>query len=216
MTSPVLFENYYDGAFLVREANGYFSRDPGLIANANAGGTPDVQYQAGLVLSYAGGVVPTVSPKPGNVGNGTLGTVTTAGTAPGTYTVEVTESDGTFEVYDAGGELVGLGKVGSAFNGAGLGFTASAGGTAFAVGDAFQVAVMQAGTAVYAPYTGAGSAVAILYNRLYVSAGQQRKVTVISRQAEVNAAELQWDPANTAATQAVAQGQLAAAGIIFR
>lgn len=48
MVSPVLNENFYAGAFLVSEANGFLSRDTGLIRNA---GGAELVLPGGLVLA---------------------------------------------------------------------------------------------------------------------------------------------------------------------
>lgn len=219
MVSPVLTEAFYTGAFLVREANGYFSRDPGLMANASAA---DVQYQGGLVLSSGNVESAAAAPIGANVGNGAFGAIAVVpGTAPGAYVLNF-ESPTAFTVEGPNGTEIGHGIAGAAFAAGGLGFTFTAGGTAQAAGDSYAITVTPpAGPGTFVPYTGVLPAVAVLFNRLFVSAGSTRRVTVVTRMAEVNGAELQWDAsvtgsASVAALQAAALQQLAALGIVAR
>lgn len=74
-----------------------------------------------------------------------------------------------------------------------------------------------------APYTSASTVAAgILFNRHIIPAGGSARVTAITRQAEVNKAELQWDAsilnAGTllAADEAAAIASLGSLGIIAR
>lgn len=217
MVSPVLNENFYTGDFLISEAPGMGSRDVGLISN---GATVDLQQEAGLVLSHAAGT-PAATAGIGNTGNGTLGSIT-AGKAMqiGEYSLIATAAT-TFDVIDPDGVNLGTATAGTPFTSAELNLTVTAGGAAFVVGDTFTVNVPGAG---YASYTGAANlpAVAVLYNLAYVPASGSKKVTVMSRNCEVNKAELQWDPsiANagtvTAAAETAALASLAARGIIAR
>jgi hypothetical protein len=128
MVSPVFNENYYAGAFLVSQANGFRSRDSGVIKNA--GGT-DLVLQGGLVLA-------TLS------------------------------ADGSLVPYD------------------------------------------NAGT------DGSEAATGILYAPVVVPAGGQKAVTVVSRHAEVNAAELRWDAAVDSAGKTAGLADLLAKGIVAR
>jgi hypothetical protein len=217
MTSPVITENFYTAAFLVREANGFLSRDAGVIANGTGS---DVQMQGGLVLSAAAPATPATAAALGtNTGNGTFGTIAVANPAvAGAYTVEFDDATH-FVVSNPAGQEIGHGTTGVAFSAGGLGFTITAGGTPFAAGDSFKVTVT-AGTG-FVPYTGAAPAVAILYNHSWIPANGSKKVTIITRMAEVNASELQWDSSVTgsgsvAALEATALAQLAALGIVAR
>ncbi len=218
MVSPVLNENFYTGAFLVREQPGYLSRDPGTMTNATA---VDVDYQGGLVVSLAGGGTATAVAGAANVGNGTITAVTTSpATASGSYTARFTDASGDFEVFDTNGELAGVGKQGQAFVGEGLNFTISAGTSVFGAGDNFAITVAP-NVGTYAPYTGAAPAAGLLFNQTYVLANSTRKLTFVTRNAEVNGAEVQWDPSVTAAQNAAglmatAIEQLLKVGIIFR
>ncbi|GBQ32257.1 hypothetical protein HLH34_04405 [Gluconacetobacter azotocaptans] len=219
MVSPVLNEYFYDGAFLVREANGFLSRDLGEIVNVTES---DATFEGGLVVSAGGTAQADVVVGVENTGNGTVGVVTVAsGTVPGNYAVAFTAPTA-FTVSDSSGNEIGAGTTGAAFSGGGLAFTIAAGATAFVAGDGFTIVVV-ANDAQYVPYTGAAAAVGILFNLVTVPALSYRKVTVIKRMAEVNGAELQWDAsvtaaANAAALQAQAQAlaSLAGAGIVAR
>ena len=189
MVSPVLYEHYYDGAFLVSEEEGHRSRDNGVIANSSGS---DLLLDGGLILGHVAGTV-TASGKPtGNTGNGTIGSLSAGvGAQIGTYRVTFTAAT-TFNVYDPTGAQLGAGATGAAFLDE-VGFTITAGATAFAAGDAFYVSVADGG---WAPFTAGMAPVAlgILYNRARVPASGSKKVTVVTRQAQVNRNELVWDP----------------------
>jgi hypothetical protein len=128
MVSPVLSERFYTAAYLISEANGFRSRDAGIIKNA---GSTALVLDAGLVL----------------------GTLT---------------ADASFVPYD------------------------------------------NAGT------DGSEVASAVLYAPVIVPAAGQAKVTVTSRDAEVNASELRWDAAVDAAGKAAGLADLKAKGIVAR
>lgn len=196
MVSPVLFEHFYDGAFLVSEEEAHRSRDGGVIANTSGS---DLPLDAGLVLTQAVAGAITATAKAGNTGNGTVGsTGVTLGTVPGNYLVVFTSSTA-FRVFSPGGGELEDGATGAAYTDQ-IKFTITAGGTAFAAGDGFTIAVA-AGNDQWAPYTATTPAqnLGILYNRCVVPANGSEKVTVITRQAQVNTAELVWDPSITAA-----------------
>ncbi|MFT8699076.1 head decoration protein [Acetobacter orientalis] len=218
MVSPVLNEHFYTGAFLVREANGYLSRDKGELVNETSA---DTSYEGGLVLSDASTVVADFVVGGSNTGNGTVGAITVAnGTTPSNYTVLFTDPTN-FTVSAPDGSELGSGTVGTALTLAGLSFTITAGSTAFVAGDTFTIVVVPGGPKQFVPYTGANPAAAILFDRVYVGAETARHVTVVSRMAEVNGSELCWDPAvttseNVAALQAQALNALAVAGIVAR
>lgn len=77
----------------------------------------------------------------GNTGNGTVSASPTrqAGAQVGTYRIVFIAAT-VFEVFDPQGTSVGIGRTGVAFASQ-LGFTITAGGTAFVAGDAFTIAV---------------------------------------------------------------------------
>ncbi|MFP5276971.1 MAG: hypothetical protein ACLGPM_07640 [Acidobacteriota bacterium] len=85
----------------------------------------------------------TATAKVGNTGNGTVtaGPTVTAGTAlNGDYVVNFTDATH-FEVFDPNGKQLEPGVTGTAYLDGGIGFTITAGGTAFAAGDQFTMAV---------------------------------------------------------------------------
>ena len=217
MVSPVINENYYAGGFLVSQAPGRLSFDRGTIANAL---TVDVTLEAGLVLGRAVGTV-VATAGVANHGNGTIGSIT-AGAAEqvGPYTLIATAAT-TFDVMDPDGVNIGIATAGTAFAVPEIGFTMTAGSTAWAAGDTFTLNVPGAG---YSSYTGAADlpASAILYGLEYIPASGSKAVTVVSRNAEVNLKELQWDPsivnAGTVASaiETAALAELATRGIIAR
>lgn len=216
MVSPVITEHFYTGAFMVREAPGYASRDTATLSNATGA---DVEVAGGQVLALLESGTPVATPGPGNHGNGTVGTISAgSGVLVGAYTL-VAASATVFDVTDPNGNELPPATVGTAYVNAEISFTITAGGTAFQAGDTFAIA---AGGG-YVSYTGAAGqvAAAIAYNRGYVPAGGTKAFTIITRNAEVNSAELQWDPAliasgNAAQLQAEALSALRARGIVAR
>lgn len=191
MVSPVLFEHFYDGAFLVSEEEQHRSRDGGTISNS---GTVDLPLDAGLVLAHAAGSVTATGKPSGNTGNGTIGAVAAGlGAQVGAYAVRFNSAT-TFQVYDPQGAQLDIGNTGTAYADE-LDFTITAGTTAFAAGDGFVLNVADGG---WAPYTAATPAVSnqmgILFNRCVVPAAGSKKVTVVTRQCQVNQDELVWDP----------------------
>ncbi|GBQ92108.1 phage protein Gp19 [Acetobacter nitrogenifigens DSM 23921 = NBRC 105050] len=219
MVSPVLNENFYSGAFIVREANGFLSRDQGEVVNAT---DENVTFQGGLVVASATAATADLIVTETNTGNGTLGSVaTTSSTSPSNYSVLMT-SDTAFSVTDAKENVIGTGVVGTAFTGTnGLGFTITAGTTAFVEGDSFLITVINTNYGQYVPFNGTNTAVGILFNLLRLGPQSSHRATVIKRMCEVNEAELQWDASVTGATNAATLQQaaltsLAAAGIVAR
>jgi hypothetical protein len=139
-TGIVLTENRHAGGFMVSEAPGRFSRDDVTLAqnqNVVAG------QVLGEALKGSGSFSPgSASAQSGNTGNGTVGTVTAGvGVQAGTYRLQAIAATH-FEVFDPSGRLIGEANTGTAFVGQ-IGFTITAGGTAFVSGDAFTVAVTE-------------------------------------------------------------------------
>jgi hypothetical protein len=210
MGSPTvtpIAENWHVGAFIVTEQRGHLSRAQISVASGAV-------YLPGTVLgaTQSGGtaVAATLGT---NVGNGTFGAITVGSAAVnGVYVVEL-DSATTYIVSAPGGQEIGHGATGVAFSGGGLGFTITAGGTAFTAADSFIVTV-SGGTFTYAAYdptatSGLQNAVAILYG--WVDATSAAKnATAIVRLAEVNTSELVWGanvtttPQKTAALTALA------------
>jgi hypothetical protein len=218
MVSPVLNEHFYTGAFLIREANGYLSRDKGELVNETSA---DISFEAGLVLSDVSTVIADFVVGGSNTGNGTIGSITVAaGTKPSNYEIVFTDATN-YTVAGPDGSQLAVGGTGTALDVGGLSFTISAGTTAFVAGDTFTIVVVPSGPKQYVPYTGAAAAAAVLFDRVYVEAETARHVAVVSRLAEVNEQELCWDPAvtsaaNVATLQSEALNQLAVAGIVSR
>lgn len=94
------------------------------------------------------GTVSTAAKAGGNTGNGTIGTVTPTGLAiPGVYQVRMTSATA-FTVTDPLGRVSSQGATGVAHAGPQIGFTITAGGTAFVAGDGFDVTIA-AGSGFY-------------------------------------------------------------------
>jgi hypothetical protein len=139
-TGIVLTENRHAGGFMVSEAPGRYSRQAILIAASQ-------NLIAGQILglatagdgSFAAGAAAAVA---GNTGNGTVSAPSVGvGVQAGSYRM-VAISATEFELFDPSGNLVGIAKTGTAFA-TQIGFTITAGGTAFVAGDSFTVAVTE-------------------------------------------------------------------------
>ena len=128
------------GEFLHSEANGSRSREEVVIC-AGSG-----RLAAGTLIALitaANALTPTA--KPGNTGNGVIGSVTVSSSAySGIYTLKITEAaanGGKFELQDTDGYPIGEGVVGQPYSGNGLAFTLSDGSADFVVGDSFTLNV---------------------------------------------------------------------------
>ena len=217
MVSPILNEHYYDGAFLVSEAMGYRSRESGIVDNSTGS---DFLYDAGLVMNQVAAGTDAVVAKAGNTGNGTVGSSSVGATGKyGTYVLTAL-SPTSFSVTDPSGDALPNATVGTAYTGP-LNFTIAAGGTAFVAGDGFTVNVTQQANTWVSWTGGAINRLGILWGRSHVYAGSFKKVAMVVRECEVNAAEVLWDPAvtsnaNVATIQATAWAALAGQVVIGR
>lgn len=154
----------------------------------------------------------------GNTGNGTVGSTSVSGYAakPGVYSVEFDDATH-FVVSDPTGQEVGHGTTGVAFKSGGLGFTITAGGTAFVPGDSFTVTVA-AGSGKAKPWDpgnadGSGVVAGVLvYAKDATSADKQ--ATAVVRLATVNPSELIWPTGSSAVTIAAGLAGLKALGVL--
>lgn len=193
----------------------------GVVFTITAGGTPFIAGDSFTVTAAPTVGAPTVTSAAGaNTGNGTLGTLSAKGYAPlaGAYTVEFNDATH-FVLNDPLGSQVGHGTTGVAFAAGGLGFTITAGGTAFVAGDSFTVTVA-AGSNKMKPWDPANAdgsqvAAAILFNGKNVTSSDKPAV-VISRHAEVNTVELIYPSGVSAVQLASALAQLKSQGILAR
>ncbi|MDB5822178.1 MAG: putative phage protein [Herminiimonas sp.] len=212
-TTTPLQEALHNGGFIVSEANGHLSRDTVTLTGAAV-------VLAGTVLGQqTTGTTAAAAALGTNTGNGTFGAITVAAPAqPGAYSVEFDDATH-FVVSAPNGQEVGHGTTGVAFSAGGVGFTITAGGTAFVPGDSFTVTVA-AGAGKTAPLSltaadGTVNAVGILFGTKDVTLADKPAVAM-TRNCEVNASELIW-PAGASTPQiAAATAQLKALGIIAR
>ena len=146
LPTPInLSEFRHSGGFIVSEAHGTLSRDTITYVNT---GSVDVQVVAGTVLALSSeGSDAVVTPagagtNGANTGTGTITAPTFGAQAkPGVYKITFTGAT-TFTVTDPTGDvLTTTGATGTAFLDAQLGFTITAGGTAFVAGDGFAITV---------------------------------------------------------------------------
>ncbi|MBN3852003.1 head decoration protein [Paraburkholderia sp. Ac-20340] len=218
MAQTPLIENRHNGGFLVSESRGHRSREMVTLAGA-------VVVLAGQVLGYKAGGVVSAAAADGNTGNGAITpdatTPTLTGAQLGVYTAVCTAAaanGGTFQVTDPAHNVLGTVAVGAAFSNQ-IKFVIADGATDFVVGDTFDIEVI-AITGVYEPLNpsatdGTQTAAAISFNTVDVTLADKQG-TVVIRDAEVNAAELIWPTAATAAQIAAATAQLTALGVISR
>jgi hypothetical protein len=200
-------------------SNGVAFSALGIGLTMTAGGTAFVAGDGFTITVTATPGSPTFAsaPNAGNTGNGTMGSTSVAGYAAkvGVYAVEFDDATH-FIVSDPTGAEVGHGTTGVAFKAGGLGFTITAGGTAFVPGDSFSVTVA-AGSGKYKPFDPAnvdGSQIpsGILYATKDVTSAD-KSCAVVVRQCEVNASELVWPTGMSAAAITAALAQLKSIGI---
>lgn len=106
-------------------------------------------YKRGMVLGQVSVNALESVAAAANVGNGSIGALSTKSLNTGDYTVTATAAT-TFAVTNPEGVALGVATVGAAFVSAEIGLTISAGATAFAVGDSFTVTAFDA-TGIFAP-----------------------------------------------------------------
>ena len=218
MVSPVITEAWHGGGFLVSEGSNYISRDTAIIANA---GTADVLLNAGLVLAQSPGTA-TITAAGTNHATGTVSSpVLNSAYVQGNYTLTATSATN-FTVTAPDGRSLPPATVGTAYVNAELNFTITAGTGTYSAGDAFTVAAPGPSGTMVAFGTATLPAAGVLFTRAVVPASGNRTVTVVTRAAEVNQQELQWDStilnAGTAAAgfQSAAIKSLGSLGIVAR
>ena len=207
-----LNEAWHPGGFLVSQPTGRRHIDRGTFTGA-------VKVLPGTVMGKQTVGTTAIAAAIGtNTGNGTFGTITVGAAIAGAYTVEFDDATH-FIVSDPNGREIGHGTTGSAFNAGGLGFTITAGGTAFAPGDSFTVTVA-VGAGKWVPCTktatdGSQIAAGISFGLVDATLNDTPGALVV-RACEVNTSELVWDASMDTGAQAAALAQLTALGIIPR
>lgn len=207
-----LNEAWHPGGFLVSQPNGHRHIDRGTFTGA-------VKVLPGTVMGKKTVGTTAVAAALGtNTGNGTFGAITVGAAQAGAYTVEFDDATH-FIVADPTGKQVGHGTTGVAYNAGGLGFTITAGGTAFAPGDSFTVTVA-AGSGLWVPCTktatdGSQIAAGISFGLVDATLNDTPGAVVV-RDCEVNTSELVWDASMDAPAKTAALAQLLALKIIAR
>ncbi len=210
-----LTEGQHNAEFVVTEADGTLSRDSITVLQGQ-------NLQAGHVLGQVTVGAVSAAATAGNTGNGAIGSVSAGSTAkPGAYVVSCVEhatGGGVFLVENPDGVTIGKAVVGTAYAGP-VNFTIAAGATDFAAGDRFTVTVA-AGSGKYKEYNPANTdgsevAVAVLVENTDATLADKPAVA-ITRQAEINAAEIVWFTGATSDQKAAGLAQLQAKNIIAR
>lgn len=162
--ATALYSNPPLADFVLAEASGQRSRDNVHVRQSGA----EVKSGALLVQDTAGAVGLTMDPSA--TGNPTISATSASALAvEGVYVAEFTSATD-FGVKDPTGTTLGTGTLGTAFTGGGVGFTLTAGTTAAVAGDIAHLEVIPADDS-YLPYTGTGTATAILYSHLPATTG---------------------------------------------
>ena len=167
--ATALYSNPPLADFVLAEASGQRSRDNVHVRQSGAA----VKSGALLVQDTVGAVGFAMDEDA--TGNPTIwATSASALATEGVYVVEFTSATA-FKVTDPAGTNISTGAMGIGFSAAGLGFTLTAGGTAAVAGDTATLQVIPADDN-YLPYTGTGTAVAILYSHLPAATGLKAAV----------------------------------------
>ncbi|NIJ07234.1 hypothetical protein FHS31_000830 [Sphingomonas vulcanisoli] len=214
-TNPVLTELRREGGYVVWDpSDGMLTREAVILLSGSGLCTAGLVLAAILTGTAAAAALGT------NTGNGTFGAITVGGAAvPGDYIVEFDDATH-FLVSAPGGQEIGHGTTGVAFSAGGLGFTITAGGTAFVAADSFKLTVT-ATAMKYVPFdptatNGAQNPAAILWSSYRdATSADRRAVANVRGPMKVQAAELIWG-ANVTTTpqQTAALAQLAKLGIL--
>lgn len=172
--ATALYSNPPLADFVLAEASGQRSRDNIHVRQSGA----EVKSGSLLVQDTVGSV--GFAMVDGSTGNPTLSAASASALATeGIHTVTFTSATA-FVVRDPAGVQVGAaGTLGTAFSAGGLGFTLTAGGTAAVAGDSATLDVVPADDN-YLPYTGTGTAVAVLYSHLPAASGLKTAVAFTS------------------------------------
>jgi hypothetical protein len=172
----------------------------------------------GEVLGHVTAGSGTAAAKGSNTGNGTISAIAILGGAvDGTYTIRFTGATA-FTVENPSGDVIGSGATGAAFADD-IGFTITAGVTAFVAGDGFDVAVtLSAGK--FKPLNPAATdgseiAVAVSYAAVEAAASDARGV-VSARLTAFKGAALKWPAGITAAQKVAAIAHLGRRDLIVR
>lgn len=152
------------------------------------------------------GAANAVAKTGGNTGNGAMGAIIVgAGAKAGLYRLRViaaAANAGQFQLVDPEGDVAGMGTVGAAFAGGGLGFTLADGATDFVVGDGFDITVAP-GTGKYvlslaAAQDGSQEPCAILAEEADATLADVTTVAYIT--GEFNSAAMTFGAGHTAAS----------------
>lgn len=188
----VLTEAPRPGEAIVSEAENYGSREAIVVT---ASQTLVANQVIGRVVTAA--TVGAAAAVAGNTGNGTVaaGNPAFLGTVqPGTYRVTFTAAT-RFQVFDPAGRLVGAGVTGTAFSNQ-IVFTITAGGTPFAAGDAFTIAVsaltVRWGAFDPAATDGRQVPAGMIFDKVTTGVGATAKAVAFVRNCQLNAQKLQW------------------------
>lgn len=190
------------------------------LANSGAGLTPAGLFDVGLIVGKVAAAAPgAASANAGNTGNGTVNAPTAQlGIMVGTYNVEFIAAT-KFNLYNPAGDLLVEGTTGVAVANQ-IGFTITAGGTAFVAGDGFTI-VVAAGSGKVVPLSLTavdGSAVpfGVVIRQATISASADGPVVLVERQAVLLDEGLIFPSGATTNQKAAIRAQLAALGLIVR
>lgn len=214
----MITERNYAAEFILSEGSGLISRDTVKIAESQTlkAGQPLGKVITGADVSRAADV--------GNTGNGVLTLANPAyggAVKSGVYRavcIEPASNGGTFQVEDPDGVVVGIAKIGVAYDGP-VKFTIADGATDFVAGDVINVTVANV-TAQFkalnpAATDGSQYFAGLLYDDVTTGVGETKLAAAITRLAEVKDIRIVWG-AFTTDQKTVAKAQAKALGIIVR
>ncbi len=206
-----LTERSYPGECVISEANGTYCRGAVTIAAGQS-------LEAGAVLGKTTESA-TATANDGNTGSGTIGDVTLGDDATtGAWTISFTSATA-FTVTNPDGDTDGTGTVGTAYDG-GIGFTITAGDTAYVSGDSISVAVVVGG--LYAAWNpdatdGTATVAGVLWDHVTTDADATAKAAALVRgPAELVGADLNYSDDITDSEIETAQAGLETLGFVIR
>ncbi len=175
----------------------------------------------GVIMGRTSAGAAVAAANAGNTGNGTISAVTDQlGVQLGVYQVEFIAAT-KFNVIDPVGNHLAEGSTGVAFSNQ-IGFTITAGGTAFVAGDGFNITVAanaNSGKVVplnLAATDGSQNPVGVLVRQTVVPSGSDVKGVLVERLATLLADGLIYPAGSTTNQQAAINAQLTTLGLLVR
>lgn len=184
-----------------------------------AGSGSDRKLKIGTVAAFSGSLTISSTANQSNAGNGTVSAAATLkpNAQVGDYSVEFTGAT-TFAVFDPKGSRLADGTTGAAYDNGQIGFTITAGGTAFEAGDGFAISVEQADgkLVAYDPSAvdGAGRDPVIIAENVTAFDGSDAMTVTLERLCTIKSSGLIWPAGITDAQKSAALASLEARHVV--